>query len=227
VQTLTVPGNPAPAGPLGIPGTWHSAFDDEFNGTSVGAAWQKGWLSNSEFTGPVNTLEDQGYDSANVTESGGSLHLAMRGGHGALVNTDGHLNFIYGAVEARIYLPGSGATVSNWPAFWLDGQTWPQDGENDIMEGLSGGTSCHFHSSSTDADGGCLNVGPGWHVFATDWEPGIVTWYYDGHKVGSLSSGTTGAPQYVIINNTSGATIGGPRDMSADMLVDYVRTWSH
>ena len=39
-------------------------------------------------------------------------------------------------VEFKATLPADGdGQVANWPALWLDGQTWPQDGEIDVMEG--------------------------------------------------------------------------------------------
>jgi len=28
----------------------------------------------------------------------------------------------------------------------------------------------------------------GWHTFAADWEPGIITWYYDGQNIGCMET---------------------------------------
>jgi len=53
-----------------------------------------------------------------------------------MVNSNGKFNYTYGYLEARVWLSGTGA-ISNWPAVWTDGQSWPADGELDVMEGLS------------------------------------------------------------------------------------------
>jgi hypothetical protein len=228
-----VPTTAAPTGsvtgPDGIPGTWHPVFDDEFNGTSLDLSkWQPGWLSNAATTPHVNGLEDQGYARANVSESGGDLHLTLNS-LGAIVNTDESgkpFSYTHGVAEFRVWLPGTGSVVDDWPATWTDGTgTWPVTGEDDVMEGLSGGTGCHFQSvQDHGVSGNCSNTGPGWHTFASDWEPGSVTYYYDGRQVGRITTGTTDAPMYLIMDMTSGATIGGPR-VPATMLVDYVRVW--
>jgi beta-glucanase (GH16 family) len=66
----------------------------------------------------------------------------------------------------------------------------------------------------------------GWHTFASDWEPGSVTFYYDGVMVGRISTGITSAPMYIILDNTvSSATPWLTR--AADMQVAYVRVWQH
>ena len=57
----------------------------------------------------------------------------------------GLFSFTYGYMEARIWLPGSGE-IADWPAFWADGQNWPTDGENDVLEGLGGQACAHFHN---------------------------------------------------------------------------------
>ncbi|MCG6500424.1 family 16 glycosylhydrolase, partial [Kitasatospora sp. A2-31] len=202
-----------------------------------GSKWNPNWFGCATCTTPpVNGAESAAYAPSQISESGGSLHLkaeqkpaTVNGKNYAytsgLVNTNGKAQFTYGAFEARIYLPASGSQVANWPAFWTDGQNWPADGELDVMEGLSGQACYHFHSPS-GGPGGCAPGNySGWHTFGADWQPGSVTYYYDGVKVGQITSGITSAPMYLILNNAVYAS--GPTVTPADMQVDYVRVWQH
>jgi beta-glucanase (GH16 family) len=235
----TVP-SPTPS-PMGsAPGRWQLKFDDEFDGTSLDAAkWSTGWLA-AGITPPVNADELECYDPANVTVAGGSLALSLVRQSGScggtrrpyvsgLVNTNGKFQFTYGFMEARIWLPGQGQVISNWPAFWSDGQNWPVDGEIDVLEGLTGGQACwHLHDLNGNP-GGCapgMYTG-GWHTFAADWEPGSIRYYYDGQAVGTIHSGVTSDPMYLIINYATSVQHGGPVEVPATMRVDYVRVWQH
>lgn len=206
--------------PLGVPGSWNLVFDDEFDGTALGQAWAPYWFRDGSVqNGTV-------MNSSNVSVSDGDLDLALGSGSGSIVSTNpeggGAFQFTYGVFEARIYLPGTGDEVDNWPAFWADGQHWPADGEIDAMEGLHGVTACHFHYSGGGPSGGCPNTGPGWHVFAAEWEPGSVTYYYDGQDVGDVTTGITNEPMYLVIENSLSPD--GPA-VPATVKVDYVRVW--
>ena len=226
--------------PAGVPGDWTLKFDGEFNGTSLNTAqWSTGWQG-SGITRPVNSLEDDCYDPAEVREGGGVLSLSLVpksencGGEedyaAGLVNTMGNFSFTYGLLEARVWLPGvpgNPGEVANWPSVWTDGQNWPEDGENDIAEGLNGQVCAHFHGPETPSGvkGGCpsANYTNGWHTFAADWESGRITYYYDGVDIGSVTSGVTSAPMFIVLDNAAG----GDRSAPATMKVDYVRVWQH
>jgi beta-glucanase (GH16 family) len=128
-------------------------------------------------------------------------------------------------VWARIYLPGSGSTIDNWPAWWTDGQNWPQDGEMDVLEGLGGQACYHFHSPA-GAPGGCAAGNfTGWHTYGAKWESGSVIYYYDGKAVGTITTGITAAPMYLILNDAVSRTAGGPSRPST-MRIAYVRVWT-
>jgi beta-glucanase (GH16 family) len=151
---------------------------------------------------------------------------------GALLSTNpgdgrasGGFQYTYGALEARVYLPASGSQVADWPAVWTDGQApWPSTGEDDVMEGLSGKTCFHFHSPS-GGPGKCVaGSDAGWHTFASDWAPGSVTYYYDGVKVGQITSGITSSPMYLVLDNTVSSQ-GRALTKPADAQIDYVRVW--
>jgi hypothetical protein len=216
-----------PSIPTGVPGSWALVFDDEFNGSSLNTTtWSPDWF------GSGNTQNQTVMDSSNVSVSSGDLNLVVTGGTGGLVSTNpsdgqsGHsgYQFTYGFVEARIYLPASGSTIANWPAWWTNGQSWPTDGEMDVMEGLGGSACYHFHDSS-GGPGGCASGNySGWHIYGANWQPGVVTYYYDGTEVGSINSGITSQPMYLILENSTGS-YGGTVVTPATMKVDYVRVW--
>ncbi|MDE3130051.1 MAG: glycoside hydrolase family 16 protein [Acidobacteriota bacterium] len=227
--------------PLGISGTWKLVLDSEFTHSSYNnSIWRTGWGSDG-ISVPSNTNELDCYSPANVYVGGGSLHLDVTarpsacGGTtlpytGAMITTNpdrgrsGGFQYTYGVAEARVYLPAAGSLIANWPGFWGNGQSWPADGENDVMEGLSGVICWSFHNPAGMTHGCDRNITPGWHTFASDWRPGSITYYYDGIDVGVVTAGVTSAPMYLILDNTvhnnqQAVTI------PASMQVQYVRVW--
>jgi hypothetical protein len=170
--------------------------------------------------------------AANVAVSGGNLILTLSSTSvGALVSTNPAggasigFQFVYGYAEARILFAGSGSTCNDWPAFWTNGQSWPQNGEIDIAEGLGTLTS-NYHSN---AGANNSNTVPGswcgsWHTYGVDREPGTNTIYWDGQVVRSYASSDGGAPHYLILNIGSGQ---GSDVVGDTMIVDDVRAWSH
>ena len=233
-----------PPMPTGVPGDWAVKFDSEFNGTSLDTTkWSTGWFDTG-ITAPANDLENDCYDPAQVTEGGGALSLSLiqksetcgdnEPYAGSLVSTAGKFSFTYGFVEARVWLPavpGSPGEVANWPGVWADGQNWPQDGEIDIAEGIGGQMCAHLHNAADPAGipagggTGCAsgNYGGGWHTFAADWEPGVITYYYDGADIGRVTSGVTSAPMFLVLDYA----VQDDAHVPATMKVQYMRVWQH
>jgi hypothetical protein len=218
-------------------GNWALTFDDEFTSTTLRSEWQPGWFGASGVTPPVNSNSPNN-NSANVTLPGDdTLHLDLTTTQGALVTTNpnnsgtaiGFTQTKPAAFEARIFVPGSGSTVSGWPAWWLDGQNWPGDGEIDIMEGLSGVTAAHIHDNFTDGPGGAgapgitHNTGSGFHTFGCYWKStNSVEFFYDGASIGSLATDGFTGPLYLILVNTFPTNTG---ITASTMKVDWVRVW--
>lgn len=224
--------------PLGIPGKWHLVFDSNFTGPSLPAAWRRGWWGNG-VTRPVNQRENDCYSPANVSLPGdGTLHLNVTkaasscGGvsrpfTGGLVSTNpgdgrGHgFQYTYGLLEARVYLPPNGSTLANWPAVWAVAQPGPNYGEDDVLEGLAGFACWHFHEVSNRTGGCDKTLKPGWHTVASLWQKGSVTFYYDGRKVGQITSGITSGPMYLVLDNSTT----GHHTIADSMRVRFVRIW--
>jgi beta-glucanase (GH16 family) len=232
--------------PIGIPGIWRLKLDDEFNGTALDASvWRPGWFGEG-ITGPASPFEQACYSSTNVTFPGDGAvqleitdHPATCDGNthayaGAMISSNpsdgrrsGGFQYTYGVAEARIYVPASGSQIANWPAMWADGQVWPADGEDDIFEGLSG-RAC-FHLRGVGRGHATCPPGDftGWHTFASDWERGSVTYYYDGSEVGRVTTNVTASPMYLVLAYTVAEAVGGPIVSPSSMEVDYIRVWQH
>ena len=240
VSSLAVTGafesSPQPVG--GATGPWNLVFDSEFNGSSLDRLqWSTGAYGAPGVTAGYNTLEQDCYNPAQVSVTGGALNItAIADGEtcGGVtqpyatgsVTTYGLFSFTYGYMEARLWLPGSGG-IADWPAFWASGLHWPTTGEIDVLEGEGGHACATFHNSAGASETCASGTFTGWHTFAADWEPGSVTFYYDGTEVWSDTSGITSAPMHLNIGLELSTSITAPDTVPASMQVDYVRVWQH
>ncbi|MEP7136823.1 MAG: family 16 glycosylhydrolase [Chloroflexota bacterium] len=233
-SVLIQTGGPSPFGQAAI--GWNLTFADEFSGTTLDLTkWRPNWLGGSDtsITKPVNSLEVSCYDPAQATVLNGELNLtavqrtcSSWNYASGLIQSNGKFNFTYGYVEAKIWTP---AGTGMWPAFWADGPNWPVGGEMDVLEAYGTDISTyHYHYAGCGGDcgpGGEVNVPgatAGWHVYAANWEPGAVTWYYDGQQVWKNTTGVVSVPQYLILNLGLESSLPA---VPAVMRVDYVRVW--
>ncbi len=181
------------------------AWSDEFNGTSLDTAnwvYDLGIGPNSDGWGN-SEWEVYTSNSANQYFTNGTLLFRARrnfnssGGYTSMrIKTLGKRHFKYGMIAARIRLPYSQGI---WPAFWMmgtNGQTWPRCGEIDIMEMIGGGAGRDdtvygnlfwydenastnlSHNGFTNVQGGA-NLCDAFHVYAVEWSPGQIKWYFD------------------------------------------------
>ena len=228
-----------------VDSSYKLVFDEEFNGTTLDSSkWINGWFGDgTSVTQPVQaTVEQAAYDPKQATVSGGMLRLAAIASpatvngrtypyRSGLIMTGDKYRVTYGYIEARVYIPGAAdGTVYNWPAWWLVGDNWPTGGEIDIMEGLEGNAYSTFHFGTVANHQHyqfiARNNPVGWHVMAAHWQPGRITFYYDGIAIGTVTSNVTSQPMQLILNNAVGGW-GGPTVVPATMLVDYVHVYSN
>lgn len=238
----------------------------------VGNQWIGGWGNNE--------LQYYTNQPRNVRVAGGNLVIrALKesfGGRGytsARVKSrarDGSELFArkYGRFEFRAKLPtGQGV----WPALWLLPQSdiygsWASTGEIDVLEAKG---------QEPDRIHGTIHYGARWpqnrqstelfvlpagqridefHVYAVEWEPGEIRWYFDDVQYakqtfwwsGSKTEGGNGIlpaneeeinpwpapfdqPFYIVMNVAIGGQfVGNPSPdtpLPAEMLVDYVRVY--
>ena len=229
---------PAP-NPRGVGGRWKVLLDDEFDRASLaGTRFTTGWPpagAVAAVAGPTVDVNPGPVcdDPGQVTVAHGELDLTLLshpvrcGGvtqpyATGLVTTKFTFNYRYGFAEARIWVPGS-STIADWPTWWALGYHWPRDGEIDILEGIGGVACWHFHNV-LGAFGSCTKrpIAGGWHTFGSDWEPGSITWYYDGHVVGRVTTGITRDPMYLVLGLSPGQQ---GLVTPAVQRIHYVRVW--
>jgi len=226
--------DPVPDAPASLGAPTSVVFSDNFDTGSLDTSvWAPEWFKDG------STANNTVMDSSNVSVGPNGLDLQLASnGTGGLVSSNpddgvaGHTGFqiapspgkpVY--VEFQATLPGASGHVANWPALWLDGQTWPEDGEIDVMEGLGGYTAYHIHYGSTgegsQGPGSAVNDSAGTHTFGVLWTTTSITFVYDGNVVGSLSESLT-SPMYLVLENSFSSA--DPL-LPATMDVRYVRVW--
>ena len=207
-------------------------------------------------TGPGWGVENDTPD-ADVVSNGNLVITTTQAADGTVysgaIDTKGKFEQAYGRFEARIKVamkPGS------WSAFWLmgdtNGQPWPTCGEIDVVETVdsapknayatvhSGNTTNAAQNTST---GGIYTIptgtmGDAYHLYAVEWAPDSLAFYVDEnlYETVTMATLTTGElwafdhPFYVILNYEVGGSWAGPPDPTtfpSEMLVDYVRVYTH
>ena len=265
-------------------GNWKLVWSDEFPGTSLdrtkwtcdeGNGFYIGHINQFVYGWGNNELECYTNRPDNVYVGGGMLHIraaqesycGCRYTSAKLVTRD-HFSKLYGRFEFKAKLPvGKGI----WPAIWMlpaDSAygTWPASGEIDITEARGQeptkvlGT-LHFGSTGKGHDwqGDDFEFPPGqdindFHVYALEWEPGVMRyyvddkiyatkrWWWSGNKpdIGGRNNrpddqfvnpwpAPFDKPFYVILNLAIGGNFLGNPDAQTvfpqEMLVQYVRVY--
>jgi beta-glucanase (GH16 family) len=210
-----------------------STFNNTWTPVTGATGYGTGELENNT-TSPQNLSVD-GQGDLDITARCVSTCTTANQGAGswtsARIWTNGKLDFQYGQLEAKIWMP---AGSYNWPAFWMMGQNytslkagvpsvnWPYCGELDIAEGLQGNSQdqATIHSnipnSSTDWAGGSgfTQIAPitssqmsgGWHTYGVLWKPDFIAYTLDGKVWGMDTYNETTKDVTQTILNSDGKT---------------------
>jgi beta-glucanase (GH16 family)/endonuclease YncB( thermonuclease family) len=166
----------------------------------------------------------------------------------ARIDSSSKREFAYGAIAARIKLPGG---VGTWPAFWMLGvsspgfETWPAIGEVDILEArgpepakahhaLHGETNAGAHwQRSADTTG--TDWTADWHVYGIRWSENRIEYQIDGVTRYTLTPADIPADapwvfnkEFYLLLNMAVGDWGGtpdPADYPRELLVDWVRVY--
>lgn len=252
---------------------YHLVWSDEFNGHSIDMTkWDFQTGTGSQYgLDSWGNNESEYYTTDNAYIKKGNLVIEARteakkgkpytSARLRTIKDDGTVLFTktYGRIEARMKLP---AGRGMWPAFWLlpatdDYGVWASSGEIDIMEAKGRlpnrvyGTVHYGQAWPGNKYSGGLYKFPegedmsGYHVYALEWEPGLLRWlvdgnvYYETQRWWSMGKDASepykypapfDKPFYILLNLAVGGNYDNgvfPEDesMPAKMYVDYVRVY--
>lgn len=234
-------------------------WSDEFNSGPVpGSDWTIENWAPGHVNNELQTYTSKEVDGKRTLEvKDGFLYInCFRGNDGKVysgrMNARPNTGWLYGYVEARIWLPKGKGT---WPAFWMmpsnvdwNKNPWPYCGEIDIMEEVGANpnyVSSSLHTGNYNHTKGtqkthemyCTGAEEEFHVYALEWTEDTITTYVDGKVQLSVTKGAMGADHdswpfyyafYPILNLAWGGDWGGYKGVDenalpATMKVDYVR----
>ncbi len=232
--------------------TYKLVWSDEFSGTSLDTSK---WTAVASCGDHWNN-EQQCYTADAVSVSGGNLVIKSdRKKVGSfnftsgLVKSDGS-TFIngniksgvskytvkYGRIEIRAQLPTGGQGI--WPALWMIPPPYSNPPELEIVEAFSDTSTIYTNYWYNES--GTMKQAPvsykisspstSFHIFAVEWEPGVLRWYADGVlKRTFASSVVTDTPMFIIMNTALGGKGTGPVASTTSFpqyfLIDYVRVY--
>ncbi len=243
---------------------WTLAWSDEFSGPDGSSVDPAKWVPEIGGHGWGNhELETYSGRTSNVFLHQGKLVIqAQRESYtgpdniprsytSARLKTLGKFAQAYGRFEARIKIPfGQGL----WPAFWMMGDDietvdWPDCGEIDIMENIGREPNVVHGTIHGPGYSGGQGIGTAYalphrrrmadsfHVFAVEWEPAAIRFYFDKHLYATrtpaeLPPGRKWVfdhPFFLLLNVAVGGDWPGNPDSTTvfpqTMQVDFVRVY--
>jgi Putative Ig domain len=198
------------------------------------ADWAPSWF------GDGNTQNGTKMSSALVSMGPAGVNLGITATQGSIISTNpsdgqhasgtGYQVVPTASQPVYVQFLGKGltaATLKNWLALWLDGQSWPADSEIDVMEAFG---NFEAHLEFPNGSGGVSNPGlvggsfvPGDHSFGVLWKLGSAQVFYDGLSIGTLNApGYLNEPMYLIAENSKSS---GQAGVPSTLTVSEVAVW--
>lgn len=233
--------------PVAPPKSWPLKFDSNFAGKSLDTKalgtcypWSTSSIGCTNY-GNTSDEEDEWYRASQDQVSGGALHLvaqrattrgtSQKGApkeykcRSGMVTTYPGFKFEYGYVQVVAKIPfGNGL----WSAIWLAAanKKWPP--EVDILEHWHEDAEgrVYLHPLSGARQGGAVStphLSQGEHTFALKWTPTQLTWYYDGNKLLSTTTGIPHQPMYLIANLADDTLT--PGSCSGALSIKSIKVW--
>jgi beta-glucanase (GH16 family) len=149
--------------------------------------------------------------TAGTTRAGAPMTYSWRSG---MVTTNHSFEFTYGYVAVRARVPKG---FGFWSAFYLlpQSQQWPP--EIDIAEAYGAETtamSVTLHPIGGDQYPHIVqtpDLSAGFHTYAVDWEPGSITWFFDGRPVDRyIGERSPSEPMYFVADLALAPVFGVP-----------------
>jgi beta-glucanase (GH16 family) len=224
---------------------WQLTFSDEFNSQTIDVTkWQTKDQWGLETYSGGGVQEQQCYKDSALSVLNGSLVITAKpktfsACSGSIdvtkniyesgrITSYSKFSQAYGYFESRMMFPdGQGI----WPAWWIVG--YPP--EIDIMEWVAKdplNTHHTLHSAALTKGfsySKATSFANEWHIYAVDWQPGLIVWYVDNKEVARLADATNipSGPMYMLINLAIGGSWPGSADpfTMKQMQIDYVRVY--
>lgn len=247
----------APEGPPGHRLVWADEF--ETNGLPDPALWtwdtqanRTGWYNNELQYYAADRLENARVEDGRLIIEARRERLDNAADHGGQDYTSARMlsreGWTYGVFEARAKLPCGRGT---WPAIWMlpvDLETWPDDGEIDIMEhvghrpGVVHGTVHtgrynHVAKTQRGAEIAVPDACDAFHVYEVRWTPEAIDFVLDGRPYYRFANERTDRaawpfdrPFQLILNVAVGGDWGGAEGVDEAAFpqrleIDWVRVW--
>jgi beta-glucanase (GH16 family) len=233
---------------------WSDEFNDSGLPDSTKWNYETGFIRNHEMQFYTKNAENARVENGNLVIEAHNDSLIV--GNDTVRITSASLitkerqEWTYGRIEVRAKIP---VFLGSWPAIWLLGSNisevgWPACGEIDMMENVGYDPDTIHFNIHTKAYNHVMKTNKGqkigvptpqndYHIYALEWYPEKLDFFFDGQKVFTFANEGTGAdvwpydkPHYLILNLAVGGAWGGMKGVDVNalpqqMLIDYVRVY--
>jgi beta-glucanase (GH16 family) len=154
------------------------------------------------------------------------------------ITTKNSFSTTYGYFEMRAQVP---AGKGLWPAFWLMPADKSPTPELDVMEMIGDRpselvTNLHYRADGDQKSWQTFisvpDMSTSYHIYAVNWTPDTVTWYFEGRPVAHTDTPPDmHKPMYLLVNLAVGGDWPGSPDATtkfpAQYRIDYIRAYRH